>query len=117
MKRLIESLKIVIKIFKSNAFKPYFKNFIVPKKEFQHYDEIEEHIRSNSEGAYHPVGTCKMGLDNLAVVNSELKVHGVRCLRIADASIMPMITSGNTNAPSMMIGEKASDMILKESQN
>jgi choline dehydrogenase len=76
-------------------------------------DEILDWIKQVAETTYHPVGTCKMGSDGLAVVDSQLRVHGVEGLRIADASIMPTLTSGNTNAPSIMIGEKAADMVLQ----
>ena len=69
-------------------------------------------MKQTAETTYHPVGTCKMGNDTMAVVNTELKVHGIDGLRIADASIMPTLTSGNTNAPCIMIGEKCSDMVL-----
>ena len=70
------------------------------------------YLRKVTGPVYHPVGTCRMGPDPLAVVGADLRVHGVGALRVADASIMPAITSGNTNAPSIMIGEKAADLIL-----
>jgi choline dehydrogenase len=75
--------------------------------------EILDWVRSAAETTYHPVGTCKMGNDPLAVVDAQLRVHGIEGLRVADASIMPTLTSGNTNAPSIMIGEKAADMVLR----
>ena len=75
---------------------------------------ILEWIRRSAVTIYHPVGTCKMGSDRLSVVNHRLKVHGIDALRVVDASIMPRITSGNTNAPTIMIGEKAADLIRDE---
>ena len=74
-------------------------------------DQIRAVLRQTSDTVYHPVGTCKMGVDAMAVVDPSLKVHGLQGLRVVDASIMPTLIGGNTNAPSMMIGEKAADMI------
>jgi choline dehydrogenase len=74
--------------------------------------DIDRLIRETAESAYHPCGTCKMGHDAMAVVDPECRVHGIENLRVVDSSIMPSITSGNLNAPTIMIGEKGADMIL-----
>jgi choline dehydrogenase-like flavoprotein len=76
--------------------------------------QLIEHIRNNAETIYHPVGTCKMGRDDMAVVDDRLRVHGIANLRVADASIMPRVIGGNTNAPTIVIGEKAARMILAD---
>jgi choline dehydrogenase len=85
---------------------------IAPGAHLQTDAELLEWVRNNAETTYHPVGTCKMGIDPMAVVDPELRVNGIQGLRIADASIMPTLTSGNTNAPCIMIGEKCAAMVL-----
>ena len=86
---------------------------IAPGKHVQSDADMLEWVRNTAETTYHPVGTCKMGPDPMAVVDNELRVHGIEGLRVADASIMPTLTSGNTNAPCIMIGEKCAEMVLR----
>jgi choline dehydrogenase len=109
---LIQTGKRAKEILLSSAFEPYFKRLLTPPS--GNSDEaFWEHIQKQVETVYHPVGTCKMGSDsNNAVVDSSLCVHGIGKLRVIDASIMPTIVSGNTNAPTYMIAEKGADMIL-----
>ena len=82
-----------------------------PGAAFASDNELEKYIRKACGVTHHPVGTCRMGVDEDAVVDPELRVRGIDGLRVADASIMPTIPSGNTNAPTIMIGEKAGDLI------
>ncbi|MGH8528329.1 MAG: GMC family oxidoreductase [Nevskiales bacterium] len=100
------------RLFAQRAFKSVLGAEEQPGAAAQSEAEIEAFIRAKSESVYHPVGSCKMGRDDLAVVDAELKVHGLEGLRIADASIMPTLISGNTNATSIMIGEKCARMVL-----
>ena len=92
--------------------KPYTGKEVGPGESAQTDSQIEEYIRSKAETAYHPSCTLKMGIDDMAVVDEKLKIHGLQNIRVADASIMPEITSGNLNAPTLMIGERASDFIM-----
>ena len=86
-----------------------------PGPEIENDDEILDWIRGTAETAYHPIGTCRMGpAGPSTVVSDRLKVHGLAGLRVADASIMPTMVSGNTNAAAIMIGEKASDLVKKD---
>ena len=75
--------------------------------------DIEAFVRTHADTVYHPVGSCRMGTDALTVVDAQLRVHGVQALRVVDASVMPRITSGNTNAPVIMIAEKAASLVEK----
>jgi len=108
----LEAMRITRRIMTAPAMRRIATNEITPGATIQTDDELLDWVRQNAETTYHPVGTCKMGSDPMAVVDDQLRVHGVDGLRVADASIMPTLTSGNTNAPSIMIGEKASRMIL-----
>lgn len=108
---LYEAVQLCRKLGYTEAMKDWMKAEVFPGKEAGEAD-IEDYIRKSCGTYHHMVGTCKMGIDSMAVVDPSLKVHGIEGLRVADASIMPAITSGNTNAPSIMIGEKAADLIL-----
>ena len=113
----VKSIKIVRDIvLNSNAFKPYEPEEMRPGLNLSD-DEIIQEVGKYANTVFHPVGTCKMGNDERAVVNDRLLVHGFEGLRIVDASVMPHITSGNTNAPTIMIAEKAADMILADQKN
>ena len=100
----------------SEPLKEVISEEFTPGADLQKDDELLEWIRNNAETTYHPVGTCKMGQDDMAVVDDRLRVRGIEGLRVADASVMPTLTSGNTNAPSIMIGEKASMMMLEDAK-
>lgn len=110
--QLVKGGKLVFKIMEEKVMKNHIKVNGLPHNRSSD-DLLIEHIKKTLETVYHPVGTCKMGKDLMAVVDSNLKVHGIKSLRVVDASIMPKIVSGNTNAPVFMIAEKAADMIIK----
>ena len=112
LKQTVECIHVARKILGQNSLKPYAGKEIGPGENVQTNKLFEEYIRSKAETAYHPSCTLKMGNDDMAVVDEKLKIHGLQNLRVVDASVMPEITSGNLNAPTLMIAEKASDLIL-----
>jgi len=109
---MVEGVKIARRIFGMESFKSVLGEEHESSREFTSDEQIADFVRGNAETVYHPVGTCKMGSDDMAVVDDQLRVHGLKRLRVVDASIMPTLVGGNTNAPVIMIAEKASDMIL-----
>ncbi len=114
LESLIKGGKLAYDIAQDTAFDSHRDRPALPPHKLNSDEEWADHIRKSVETIYHPVGTCKMGSDNDAVVDSRLKLHGLDALRVVDASIMPTIVSGNTNAPVYMIAEKAADMILAD---
>jgi choline dehydrogenase-like flavoprotein len=107
----IGGLGLAREIMAQPAFRPYLRAERLPGPEVQGETEVLAYARQHGKTDYHPVGTCKMGVDALAVVDPELKVRGLSGLRVCDSSIMPRLVSSNTNAPTLMIGEKAADLI------
>jgi len=112
----VNSIKVARKIAHAPALVDVIEDEFVPGRQYQSDEELLEAARLHSQTIYHPTSTCKMGSDEAAVVDDRLRVHGIQGLRVADASIMPIIVSGNTNAPAIMIGEKAADMILEDNR-
>jgi choline dehydrogenase len=108
---MLEGTKLARALAATKAFAGYRGAELHPGPAAKDDDDLRAHISKFTETLYHPVGTCKMGHDAAAVVDSELRVHGVEGLRVVDASIMPDVIGGNTNAPTIMIAEKAADMI------
>ena len=109
----VESLRYARRLFETKAMAPYTPKELKPGPEVTSDEDLLKAAQRLGTTIFHPVGTAKMGSDPMAVVDRDLRVHGLRGLRVVDASVMPTITSGNTNAPTMMIAEKASEAILK----
>jgi choline dehydrogenase-like flavoprotein len=114
LETMVRAFKLVRRIFAQPAFAPFGGGDASRELHFagvRSDDEIRAAIRARADTIYHPVGTCRMGSDERAVVDPELRVRGVDGLRVVDASVMPTLVSGNTNAPVVMIAEKAVDLI------
>ncbi len=105
-------MKLCRRILQQPALAAHLDREMIPGVEVRSDAELGAAVRQHCEHVYHPVGTAKMGRDLMAVVGDDLKVHGIAGLRVVDASIMPTLVSGNTNAPTIMIAEKAADLIL-----
>ena len=112
LRTAVNGVKVARRIAEAPSMAPYIVDEYVPGSAYETDEQLEMAVRLFSQTIYHPTSTCKMGHDDAAVVDDKLRVHGVEGLRVVDASIMPEIVSGNTNAPTIMIAEKASDMIL-----
>jgi choline dehydrogenase len=111
MRVIVEGVKLSRQLAHAKAFEPYRGSELHPGSAVQSDQEIAEFVRAEAQTLYHPVGTCKMGSDSTSVVDGSLRVRGIDGLRVADASVMPRIPCGNTNAATIMIAEKAADMI------
>jgi len=116
LRRLVATVKLARKLAQAQALDAFRGKEILPGPGVESDEELAEYVRQSAVTIYHPVGTCKMGSDRMAVVDDELRVHGVEGLRVIDASVMPVIPRGNTNAPTIMIGEKGADLVLAASR-
>ncbi|MGL4880363.1 MAG: GMC family oxidoreductase, partial [Waterburya sp.] len=111
VRKLVAGIRLMRQLFQSRAFDEFGGEEIAPGVGIESDAALKSYVREACSTGHHPAGTCKMGNDSMAVVDTELRVHGVKGLRVADASIMPTLVRGNTNAPIIMIGEKAADLI------
>ena len=111
MERLKKGVGLLREVFAQPAFDPFRGQELSPGEDVREDADIEAWIRRTADTMFHPVGTCRMGADDDSVVDDELRVRGVEGLRVADASIFPSVTSSNTHAPTVMVGEKAADLI------
>ncbi|OUL18239.1 choline dehydrogenase [Nostoc sp. RF31YmG] len=114
VQKLVAGIKLMRNLFGASAFDEFRGREVAPGADKQSDEALVAYVREVCDTVYHPVGTCKMGIDSMAVVDPELRVYGVEGLRVVDASIMPTITTGNTNAPTIMIAEKTADLIKAE---
>ncbi|HUP96079.1 MAG TPA: GMC oxidoreductase, partial [Burkholderiales bacterium] len=111
---LVAGMKIARELVDAAPLRRYVARAHEPAQPFTHDEEWLQYLRARGGISFHPVGTCRMGTDADAVVDERLRVRGIEALRVIDASIMPTLVSGNTNAPTIMIGEKGADMILAD---
>ena len=108
---MVDGLRLCRRMLETSHLKQYVETEFLPGPDCQTDDELLDHARRTGGTTFHQTSTCRMGPDAMAVVDAELRVHGMEGLRVVDASIMPTVASGNTNAPTIMIAEKAADMV------
>ena len=113
---MVRGARIARRIVDAPPMEPYRGPELQPGAEAKTREELLDHARDTGTTVYHPVGICKMGSDPMAVVDERLRVRGLDRLRVADASIMPALVSGNTNAPVIMIAEKAADLVREDAR-
>jgi choline dehydrogenase len=111
LERLVQGVKIARQIFGTRAFASWVRQELVPGVGVHSDEQLRAYVRNSADSYHHQAGSCKMGLDDLAVVDPQLHVHGITGLRIADASVMPVVPSGNCHTGILMIAEKAADLI------
>ncbi len=112
LRGMLECARLSRSILLQPAFAPFRAGPVIPARDDLDDAALVDFIRSRAESVYHPVGSCRMGADAASVVDPQLRVHGVDGLRVVDASVMPTLPGGNTNAPTIMIAERASDLIV-----
>jgi choline dehydrogenase len=111
VQKLVDAIKLMRQLFQTSTFDEFRGREVAPGADVTSDEALVAYIRETCGTVFHPIGTCKMGTDPMAVVDPELQVHGVQGLRVVDASIMPTLITGHTNAPTIMIGEKAAHLI------
>jgi len=111
---IVDGLKVARGLLGSSHMRPFIASEYLPGPDVVSDEQLLDYARNNGGTVFHPTSTCKMGSDAMAVVDSELRVYGIEGLRIVDASVMPTVVSGNTNAATIMIAEKASDLIRQK---
>ena len=114
VRTIVAALRMIRKIAAQPALAQYIVRETRPGPDAVNDEALLDHARATGQTSYHPIGTCRMGQDERAVVDAKLRVHGITGLRVCDAAIMPTMVASNTNAPSIMIGEKASALVLAD---
>lgn len=110
---MVDALRLARRVSRQPGLAPYVVRETRPGPDIESDEAVLEYLRASGQTSFHPVGSCRMGADAMAVVDTELRVHGIECLRVVDSSIMPTMPSSNTNAASIMVGEKAADILLR----